>query len=252
MTWRGLYLRIFSVWVALAPWGGYAQVQGRAFAAAGVDTAGNSQTVEAALHQMSGQAAVIFIGKVAKVHRSPGNGLGSGVVEIRFEVEEAIRGCSGGSYTLREWAGLWSANDARYQVGQRLLLLLHAPGATGLSSPVGGLDGAIPLRASGAGVRSSDASTGRTEPVADLRWIGAKLTRSVSYRAPKISALPIAHAAISGSAATAGSLVRGATARSGEMTPADADSDSSTPAQEAAVSTIVSMIRSWEVIDAKR
>lgn len=250
MTWSGLYLRIFSAWVALAPWGGYAQVQGRAFAAAGVDTAGNSQTVEAALHQMSGQAAVIFIGKVAKVHRSPGNGLGSGVVEIRFEVEEAIRGCSGGSYTLREWAGLWSANSARYQVGQRLLLLLHAPGATGLSSPVGGLDGAIPLRASGSGVRSSDASTGITEPVADLRWIGAKLTRTVSYRAPRTSPMPIAHSAIAAPGATATAPTRAAS--STVITPATAVSDSSTPAQEAAVSTLVSMIRSWEVIDATR
>ncbi len=95
MTWSGFYLRIFSIWVALAPWGGYAQVQGRAFSTAGVDAAGNSETVEAALHQMSGQAAVIFVGKVAQIHRSQGSGLASGAVEIRFEVEQAIRGCSG-------------------------------------------------------------------------------------------------------------------------------------------------------------
>jgi len=252
MTWSGFYLRIFSIWVALAPWGGYAQVQGRAFSTAGVDAAGNSETVEAALHQMSGQAAVIFVGKVAQIHRSQGSGLASGAVEIRFEVEQAIRGCSGGVYTLREWAGLWSANDARYQVGQRLLLLLRAPGAAGLSSPVGGLDGAIPLRASGAGVRSSDASAALTEPVADLRWIGAKLARTVSYRAQRSSPMPMPHSASSAPAPTTKLLQGGATARSGEIPSANGGTDSSTPAQEAAVSTVVSMIRSWEVIDARR
>lgn len=246
MVWRAFYVRIFLVWAALAPWCGYAQTR----SVAGVDAAGNPQTVEAALHQMSSQAAVIFVGTVADVRRTDGRGLGSGVVEIRFEVEQAIRGCSGGSYTLREWAGLWNANDARYHVGQRLLLLLHAPGTTGLSSPVGGLDGAIPLRASGAGVRSSDVSAAAAEPVADLRWVGAKVARTVSYRTPGAS--PLAHAAAFAPAAAAKSSIRVAASATVTITPPNAGSDASTPAQETAVSTVVSMIRSWGVNDATR
>ena len=70
----------------------------------------------------------------------------TGVVEIEFAVEDAVRGVSGGTYTLREWAGLWPAGDEPFRVGQRYLMLLHAPGAAGLSSPVGGMDGAIPIR----------------------------------------------------------------------------------------------------------
>lgn len=252
MNWRGFYLRIFWLWAVLAPWGGHAQTRSAAHAMAGVDAAGNPQTVEAALHQMSGRAAVIFVGTVADVHRSQGGGVGSGTVEIRFEVEQAIRGCSGGVYTLREWAGLWNANDARYHVGQRLLLMLHAPGATGLSSPIGGMDGAIPLRASGSGVRASDASTATAEPVADLRWIGARVARTVSYRTPMPAPTARAHAAVLVSAATTKSSAVIASAKFEAITPPTAMGGSSTPAQEAAVSTVVGMIRSWGVNDATR
>src|ERR1700733_12985976 len=103
------------------------------------------ETVVDVLHQLSDKADVIFAGQVLAIRR-PGNG----VVEVEFRVDEAIRGCtSGTTYTLREWAGLWMADDQRYRVGQRLLMLLHSPGAGGLSSPVSGLDGAIPIRQGG-------------------------------------------------------------------------------------------------------
>lgn len=252
MNWRGVSLWVFSIWAVLAPWISFAQVQSARYPIAGVDAAGNAQTVEAALHQMSSRAGVIFVGTVRDVRRAKVTGIGSGVVEIRFDIEQAIRGCSGGSYTLREWGGLWSANDARYRVGQTLLLMLHAPGGTGLSSPVGGMDGAIPLRASGTGVRSSDASTGAAEPVADLRWIGAKLTRTVKYRVSGAPTLAMAQAASSSPAAGARSAVQAAAAKSIELTPPVALSDASIPAQEAAVSTVISMLRSWEVNSATR
>lgn len=238
MTWRGIYVRIFGLWMVLAPWSGYSQMRGSAHAVAGVDAAGNSETVEAALHQMSDRAAVILVGTVREIHRSEGSGVGGGVVEVRIDVEQAIRGCSGSTYTVREWAGLWTANDARYRVGQRLLLLLHAPGVTGLTSPVGGMDGAIPLRASGAGIRPLDGSKAVAAEVADLRWIGAKLARTVSYRSP--TAPPTAPTA-------ARARVVGAGSSSGVQAAVAGGSDASTPAQEAALSTLVGMIRSWEV-----
>ncbi len=232
MSWKGVCLRILWLWTVFAPVCGWTQVRGRANAVAGVDAAGNPQTVEAALHLMSDQAAIIFIGTVAEIDRDTTAGT---VVEIHFTVEQAIRGCSSGAYTLREWAGLWTANDSRYRVGQRLLLLLHAPGVSGLSSPVGGLDGAIPLRASGTGITASDRTTASAEPVADLRWVGAKLARTVVYRAsrPTKNATPAAPRSM-------------ATASAAMETDATT-SDSSKPAQEAAVTTVVSMIRSWEV-----
>ncbi len=231
MEWRGYYVRIFWLWTVLAHLCGYAQIQGRAHALAGVDAAGNSETVEAALHIMSDIAPVIFVGTVTDIHRTESLGMGAGAVEIRFAVEQAIRGCSGSTYILREWGGLWTANDSRYRVGQRLLLLLHAPGATGLSSPVGGMDGAIPVRASGSGLHPGDASAAAAEQVADLRWIAAKLKRTVVYRTPNVPSQARALAHFSASPA--------------ETAPASVDA-SSTPAQEATVTSVVSMIRSWQ------
>ena len=66
-------------------------------------------TVEDALHEMSDAAGVIFAGQVTAVRRVAGVGGASGVVEVDFRVDNAVRGCvSGGTYTLREWAGLWA------------------------------------------------------------------------------------------------------------------------------------------------
>src|ERR1700735_844058 len=104
------------------------------------DAAGGDTTVEDALHHMSDQAGVVFLGEVVAIRHIAGEGGASGVVEVEFRVDQAVRGCTGGSsYVLREWAGLWSGGDQRYRVGQRLLMLLHAPGAGGVTSPVGGM-----------------------------------------------------------------------------------------------------------------
>ena len=134
-------------------------------------------TVEAVLHSMVGRAGVIFFGTVVAVQRVPsGNGAVSGVVEVVFAVDHGLRGATtGGRYVLREWSGLWQGNDDRYQVGQRRLMLLHAPGPGGLSSPVGGMDGALPIRP---GINAS------VEPLVDLRWIAARVSHGpVHYRA---------------------------------------------------------------------
>ena len=232
MNWKGLFLRIVWLWLILAPLCGLAQIRGGAAAMAGVDVFGNPQTVEAALHLMADQAAIIFVGTVAEVIRPAA---ANGVVEIRFTVEQAIRGCSAGLYTVREWDGLWNPNASRYHVGQRLLLFLHAPGAAGLSSPVGGLDGAIPIRASGTGVSAGNATTASADSVADLRWVGARLARTVVYR-PSKAPVPSSSRAMAAGAPTALAAP-----------PAPSVSDSSKPAQEASISSVVNMIRSWEV-----
>ena len=149
-----------------------------------------SQTVEEALHRMSDRAAVVFVGQVVAVRRVASAGDGSsGVVEIEFQVEQAVRGCGVGTYVLREWAGLWAGNDARYRVGQRRLMLLHAPGAGGMSSPVDGLDGTLPVYGAGA-----------EGELVDLRWVGTKLQRPVVY-ATQVVALNAASNSIPAQAA---------------------------------------------------
>ncbi len=222
MSWRGVFIKAFWLWAISAHLFGFSQEQA-------------PTTVQAALHQMFNSAAVSFIGTVEDVRRVEADGPGAGVVEIRFSIDQPLRGCSGDTYVLREWGGFWAANDSRYRVGQSLLLLLHAPGAAGLSSPVGGMEGAIPLRASGAGVHSSDQSSGsRAAQVADLRWIGAKLARTSRYKESK---LPIN---------IASRIISGATSAESEPSPTNS-SDSSVPAEEISVVNLVGIIHSWEV-----
>lgn len=116
----------------------------------------------AALRAIAAQAGIIFAGQVLSVdwpkrqdkpallpavgtaaYGQPGSGA---VVTVRFRVDAALRGCADGDvFTLREWAGLWSAQAPRYLPGARLLMLLPPAGPAGLSAPVGGTDGAIPL-----------------------------------------------------------------------------------------------------------
>jgi hypothetical protein len=87
---------------------------------------------------------------------------------------------------LREWAGLWQGGDERYHVGQRLLMMLHSPGPTGITSPVAGLDGAIPLHAQSS-IPLVDSSTSISADdslpaslLVDLRWVGTHVLRTVS------------------------------------------------------------------------
>ncbi len=153
-------------------------LSGPAYAcAASAASSSAPQSATDVLEQMSDRAGVIFVGQVAAVRNGS---FTTGVVEIDFRVETAIRGCSIGLYTLREWAGLWAENDQRYRLGERFLVLLHAPGPAGLSSPIDGLDGVIPIWQGG--IATSRAGQAASERVADLRWLGAKILRPVSYR----------------------------------------------------------------------
>jgi hypothetical protein len=211
------------------------------------ETAPVPQTLEEALHQLSDAAGVVFVGEVVAIrHRSGENG-SSGVVEIDFRIDQAVRGCSAGSiYTLREWAGLWTSGDQRYRIGQHLLMLLHAPGAAGVSSPVGGMAGAIPIRgsvtelaaestaANGAlatassltvSASSTVAATPATPLVADLRWVGTRVQRNVNYQQ---------------------TAVRSETVGTGASTPSPAPvSAASTATQQAPVSVVVDMLNAW-------
>ena len=185
------------------------------------DTTPTPQTIEDALHQMSDAAGVIFAGEVTAIRQRAGENGASGVVEVDFRVDEAIHGCSaGGIYTLREWAGLWAGGDARYRAGQRLLMFLHAPGAGGMSSPVGGADGVVPLRGTASTPRVTSATTASSPMIADLRWVGTRLVRVVPYMTSPI---------VTGT---------------GQQVPQGGES--STATQQAPASVVIQMLRSWQ------
>ncbi len=136
-------------------------------------------TLQDELLQMAGQAGVIFVGEVLSVTPHTSFTQGTGTVEIAFRIDQPIHGCDGQStYTLREWAGLWTGGTQRYKPGQRLLILLHAPSASGLSSPVGGQGGVIPVIGTGIAPRADDTTIAQAEPSVDLRWVQARLPRA--------------------------------------------------------------------------
>jgi hypothetical protein len=132
---------------------------------------------------MSDLAGIIFVGQVTAIRQQPGQQGASGFVEVDFRIDQAVRGCTAGStYTLREWAGLWEAGDQRYRVGERLLMMLHSPASSGISSPVEGMNGAIPVLPAPPSSQVFAGADADTQPlVADLRWITAQLARSILY-----------------------------------------------------------------------
>jgi hypothetical protein len=219
------------------------------------------QSADDALHTMSQTAGVIFTGQVAAVRRQGGSGGATGVVEIDFAVEDAIRGVSGGTYTLREWAGLWAAGDEPFRVGQRLLMLLYSPNAAGLSSPVGGMDGAIPIHGGmqasvemAAGVAARVAAGEETAPaeaaaqaggrVVDLSWVATSVIRPITYRDGSVAQTAelagLIHAdALSGLPVN---LVETASIAVADATPASG-------AQGETYKTVLGMLRGWEKND---
>ncbi len=204
------------------------------------------QTVVDILHDLSDKADVIFAGQVLAI-RHPDDG----VVEVEFRVDQAIRGCTAGTpYILREWAGLWAGDSQRYRVGQRLLMLLHAPSAAGMSSPVGGLDGAIPIRQGGVATPQAEIATPPQPPYVDLRWLGARLSRAVSYRSEPVRAPKPAGMSIPffGPQAAYGatSSVIGSVAPSKETLDNVSSSEASVPAQQASVTAVMDMLSSWQ------
>jgi hypothetical protein len=210
----------------------------------------NSQTVTDVLHRMSDRADVIFMGQVLAVrHRETGSET-AGVVEVEFRVDQAVRGCTVGTpYILREWGGLWVAGSQRYRVGQRLLMLLHAPSAGGMSSPVDSLDGAIPIRQGSTATPLSAGSAPAALPYVDLRWLGVKLPRAISYRtgpAPTASLVrqaatvqqPTAYAVVSGNRTNVAPIVMAL----GNTDPSAA----SVPDQEASVDVVLGLLKTWQ------
>ncbi|MEO6804567.1 MAG: hypothetical protein ABI286_08980 [Edaphobacter sp.] len=209
------------------------------------------ETVVDVLHRLSDKADIIFAGQVMAI-RQPNDG----VVEVEFRVDEAIRGSSVGTpYILREWSGLWAGGTPRYHVGEKLLMLLHAPSAAGLSSPVGGLDGAIPIRQGGTVATAQDTVAPRQPPFVDLRWLGIKVQRTISYRTEPVRAAKTPGMAVSLSAQLqmVGEAGTGLTTSSIAGVPSVSPQNGSggkvagsVPAQQASVDAVIGMLTSWQ------
>jgi hypothetical protein len=232
----GKWLRVVALfgmaWVGL----GQDQVLQAQAVSAEPAAAAPARTLEDALHEMADAGGVIFAGQVMSVRRVEGEGASnpsSGAVEVVFQVDQAVRGCvAGGLYVLREWAGLWADGEPRYQAGQRLLMILRTPGAGGLSSPVGGTDGAIPIRGMASEIAGSGGGPGAGTPerMVDLRWVGARMLHAAGASVASDTGTPVT----TGAPGTKGSSGIG-------------ESTSSLSTQGASVETVMAMLAAWGV-----
>jgi len=129
----------------------------RTTSAAHAISAANSSSSRDAVHSMLLPGPVISQGDGATA---------GGWVEITFQVEQAIRGCTAGrQYVLRQWAGLWRNQPQRYWVGERAVWMFYPPSQAGVSSAVNGMAGVLPLLGKGS-----------AEQV-DLRWLQTQVLR---------------------------------------------------------------------------
>jgi|GEM_PF-1258109 len=137
------------------------------YASPGFAQAAPDASLAVALASLTTRAGVVFAGEVTAV-RPVG-----GVVEIDFRITQTLKGNASGSYTLREWAGLWADGQRRYWVGERTVIFLHSAGKSGLSSPVDGMDGVLPLTPDASDTLSVDIQRLRTRVV---RPVGMPMT----------------------------------------------------------------------------
>jgi hypothetical protein len=132
-------------------------------------------SVGGVLRGMAARAGVVFVGQVLRIEPK------GGAVEVTFQVQQAVLGVVGGTFVMREWAGRWTGGQQRYWVGQRAMFFLHAPsvsanGEAGLSSPVDGMVGVVPLVPMGANGGA----------LLDARWLATRVRRAAG--APMVGA----------------------------------------------------------------
>ncbi len=125
-------------------------------------------SISAELQTLAAAARTIFVGQIVSIqHRGS-------VVEVGFRVEQPVAGVVGATFTLREWAGMWAPGSQRYAVGQRVLAFMHGASGAGLSSPVHGAEGLVPVVVQGA-----DAPK-----LLDVRRVAASVVRAPGTRLP--------------------------------------------------------------------
>ena len=110
------------------------------FLAGGVCAQRGAITRPQNLNELVDESAVIVRGQVVSARVEPHPQYKAlSTVMVTLRVQETMKGQAGETYTFRQY--IWDLRDrgdaAGYRKGQQLLLLLIAPNANGLSSPVG-------------------------------------------------------------------------------------------------------------------
>jgi hypothetical protein len=92
------------------------------------------------LQFLTARAGLIFAGTVLSLQCvRPSRPNETESVEVRFRVDQPVRGASLGPIVrIREWGGLWVGRPP-YLAGQRLMVFLYLPSRLGLTSLVTGI-----------------------------------------------------------------------------------------------------------------
>ena len=137
---------------------------------------------------LSRAAGMVFSGTVLRVEAVPAaTDRAIPAIQIKFRVDRAIVGVRQGQIlTIHEWIGAWSSHRPM-QVGKHMLLFLYRPSRLGLTSPVGGRLGQIPIDGKGnVVIPPLPVSGGRVLPPRLPRHVGLGKTRigqqSISVR----------------------------------------------------------------------
>jgi hypothetical protein len=141
------------------------------------------------LADLVAESGVILRGRIVSTRVEPHPQFSAlWTVVVTLQVDEAIKGANTGTYTFRQF--IWDPRDrqdaAGYQKGQRLLLLLTAPNANGLSSPVGLEQGRFQLSTDAAG--NVFAANGRNN-AGLLNGLAARASSKGIRLAPRAQAL---------------------------------------------------------------
>ncbi len=177
-------------------WGGLLVVGAVGGGAVGIaaqqrDVRAPAESVGAELRLLASRAGVVFVGRVERIEPK------GGVVEVTFSVEQPVLGVVGGSYVMREWVGRWTGGQQHFQVGERAMFFLHAPGAGGLSSAVEGMMGAVPVVPMGA----------NGQALLDVRWLATRVRRGAGT--PLTGASGNSHSGIPQSGNSRGGITQG-------------------------------------------
>jgi hypothetical protein len=228
-----------------------------------------SSTAEV-LAELVREAGVIFAGEVYAIRMPEGeanpgtsgglHSLNPQAVQIEFRVDHGVRGASVGSpFVLHESLEQWRQQAPPIALHDRAIVFLYPPDQSGLSAPVGGPAGVLPL----AGDNQVDLSRlhALVRPAVSGTQAKAKPTNSTAENSTDTHAAPDATPVTSDSPATGsnGSITAGQGSRTagqqdeqiaGEATPSGGVSEGKMPELDAPQAPFLAVLRDIYVLAA--
>ncbi|MCI0695744.1 hypothetical protein L0337_27540 [candidate division KSB1 bacterium] len=117
-----------------------------------IGSAAFAQPRSLSLQEVVDAAGAIFSGKVTKVWSEHDAATGFIVTYTQVEVQDAVRGASGGRFTFKQYGGghgglrVVVADMSYFSEGEEVVAFLYPASSLGLTSPVGTNEGKLAVR----------------------------------------------------------------------------------------------------------